>query len=388
MRLLHRRLLVAALVIAALAAGIGWFKRPQPIAVTVKTVESGKVEASIANTRAGSVEACQRAKMAPIMGGRIEYIGVKEGDHVKAGQVLMRLWNEDQQAQAGLASAQLETVRRRVTEICTAADSAVREAARNKQLFQQGFVSAGREETSRLEADARRAACETARAEVKSSDAKLASVKIEQRRTVLIAPFAGTVAKIVGEVGEYTMPSPPGIVTPPAIDLIDDSCLYVKAPMDEVDAPRLAKGQNVRITLDALPGKPFAGHVRRIAPYVSAVEKQARTVDIEVDFDQTPEARGQLLVGYSADVEVVLASHENVLRIPTAAILEGNRVLILRSSDSKLEERKIKPGIANWEYTEVLEGLSAGEKIVTSQERAGVKAGVLAEAEEDSPVTK
>ena len=382
MRPLTRRILIALCVLLALGGFIAWLKRPQPVLVTLKAVETGMVEASIANTRAGSVEACQRAKMAPIMGGRIEYVGVKEGDRVKAGQVLMRLWNEDQQAQASLASAQLETVRRRVTEICTAADSAAREAARNKRLQEQGFVSSGREELSRLEADAKRAACETARAEVKSSDAKLASVKIEQRRTVLIAPFDGTVAKIVGEVGEYTMPSPPGIATPPAIDLIDDRCLYVKAPMDEVDAPRLAPGQVVRITLDALPGKPFEGKLRRIAPYISAVEKQARTVDIEVDFSQTPEARGQLLVGYSADVEVVLARRENVLRIPTAAILEGNRVLVLRPSDSKLEERKIKPGLANWEYTEVLEGLKAGEQIVTSQERAGVKAGVLAKDEE------
>lgn len=381
MRPPSRRLLFGLLGLILLLALFAWLRRPQAIAVSLAGAENGVVEASIANTRAGSVEACQRAKMAPIMGGRIEYVGVKEGDRVRAGQVLMRLWNEDQQAQASLAGAQLEAVRRRVAEVCTAADSAAREAERNQRLAEQGFVSAGREESSRLEAAARRAACETARAEVKSSDARLASVKIEQRRTVLVAPFAGTVAKIVGEVGEYTMPSPPGIATPPAIDLIDDSCLYVKAPMDEVDAPRLAPGQSVRIRLDALPGKTFEGRVRRIAPYVSAVEKQARTVDIEVDFVRPEEARGHLLVGYSADVEVILARRDKVLRIPSAAILEGNRVLVLRAADSRLEERQIKPGLANWEYTEVLEGLAAGEQIVTSQERAGVKAGVLAKAE-------
>jgi hypothetical protein len=47
---------------------------------------------------------------------------------------------------------------------------------------------------------------------------------------------------VTGEVGEFTTPSPPGIPTPPAVDLIDDSCLYVSAPMDEVDAPRLKTG--------------------------------------------------------------------------------------------------------------------------------------------------
>lgn len=360
MRPLYRRTLLILALIAFLAAGFAWLRREQPIAVTLKPVETGKVESTIANTRAGTVE---------------------------AGQVLMRLWNEDQQAQAGLAAAQREAVRRRVTEACTAAESAAHEAERTRRLAAQGFVSVGKEETVRLEAEARQAACETARAEVRSSDARLASVRVEQRRTELVAPFAGTVAKIVGELGEYTMPSPPGIATPPAIDLIDDTCLYVKAPMDEVDAPRLAKGQAVRITLDALPGRVFEGRVRRIAPYVSAVEKQARTVDIEVDFLKPEEARGHLLVGYSADVEVLLASRDRVLRLPTAALLEGNRVLVLRTSDQRLEERRIKPGIANWEYTEVLKGLRSGEKIVTSQERAGVKAGVLAKPEDNPAVT-
>jgi hypothetical protein len=83
---------------------------------------------------------------------------------------------------------------------------------------------------------------------------------------VLYAPFDGTVAKIVGEVGEYSTPSPPGVQTPPAIDLIDDSCLYIKAPMDEVDAPKISAGQPVRISLDALPKQSFAGQGQACRP--------------------------------------------------------------------------------------------------------------------------
>jgi HlyD family secretion protein len=192
---------------------------------------------------------------------------------------------------------------------------------------------------------------------------------------VLIAPFDGTVAKIEGEVGEYSTPSPPGVATPPAIDLIDDSCLYVKAPMDEVDAPKIAVGQPVRITLDALPKKSFPGKVKRIAPYVSAVEKQARTVDIEATFDD-PASAGRLLVGYSADVEIILDVRRDVVRVPTSALLEGGRVLVL--ADGKLAERKVRTGVANWEYTEIVDGLAAGDRIVTSLEREGVKAGAAA----------
>jgi HlyD family secretion protein len=145
--------------------------------------------------------------------------------------------------------------------------------------------------------------------------------------------------------------------------------------MDEVDAPKISPGQIVRISLDALPGKQLAGTVRRVAPYVSAVEKQARTVDIEVDFG-APENIGKLLVGYSADVEIILAVRESVLRIPTAAIQEGGRVLLFNAASGKLEERQVKVGLANWEYSEITEGLVAGERIVTSLEKEGIKAGV------------
>jgi HlyD family secretion protein len=374
-----RRIVVIVVILAILALAAGWFMRSKPVPVVLREVSTGRVESTLANTRAGSVEACQRTKLSTIIGGRIEYLGVKEGDKVKRGQLLLKLWNDDQQAQAALAQAQVALAGKRVDEVCIAAVNAEKEAKRQADLRQKGFVSASREEAARTEAEVRRASCTTAKADVAQAEAKLKATRVEQGRVALYAPFDGTVAKIVGELGEYSTPSPPGVPTPPAIDLIDDSCLYVKAPMDEVDAPKIALGQPVRITLDALPGKVLPGKVRRVAPYVSAVEKQARTVDIEVDF-MAPGEAGRLLVGYSADVEIILDGRDDVLRVPTAAIQEGGKVLVF--ADGKLEERPVKAGLANWEYTEILDGLKAGERIVTSLERAGVKAGARATPDE------
>ena len=376
-----RRLLTVLVVLSLPAAAVWWFTRTQPILVVVHEVSRGQVEATLSNTRAGEIEACQRTKMATIVGGRIDYLGVKEGDRVEAGQVLMRLWHEDLDARLAVNEAQLATARRRVHEACTVAENAGREAVRQAQLVKRGFVSTSAEERASTEARARRAACDTAKADVVTAQAQVSATTIDRQRLVLVAPFAGTVASISGELGEISIPSPPGVPTPPAIDLIDDTCLYVKAPMDEVDAPKITAGQTVRVTLDALPGKILPGKVRRVAPYVSAVEKQARTVDIEVDFDQ-PEAAGKLLVGYSADVEIILAGRDKVLRIPTAAIQEGGRVLLFNADSSKLEARQIKTGLSNWEYTEVLEGLKAGDRIVTSLEKEGVKAGAVVTPDE------
>ena len=371
---LPRNRLLIALPLAALAlAAFWWIGRPQAVAVVTKEVDRGKVESSIANTRAGTIEACQRTKLSTIIGGRIETLAVKEGEQVKKGQLLLKLWNDDQQAQNALAKAQVAVVRQRVSESCAQAANAEREARRQSALRERGFVSTSREESARTEAEARRAACAATEADVGQMLAKVDATRVELARTVLYAPFDGTVAKIVGEVGEYSTPSPPGVPTPPAIDLINDSCLYVKAPMDEVDAPKIHAGQALRISLDALPGRNFPGTVKRVAPYVTAVEKQARTVDIEATFDD-PQAPGKLLVGYSADVEVILALRENVVRVPTAALLEGGRVLVAQA-DGTLAERRLKTGLANWEYTEVTEGLTTGDRVVTSLERVGVKAG-------------
>jgi len=373
------RRLVVVVILAALGFAAWQWTQPKPVAVIVAAVEPGRVENTVANTRAGSVTACRRAKLAPPLGGRIERLAVREGDRVKPGQLLLELWNDDLVARERVAREQLQTARSHVNEACLVAAAAAREAARTRQLRDKGFVSEERVDRAESEAQAKQAACESARTQVREADARISASRADTARTAVRAPFAGIVAEVNGEVGEFLTPSPPGIPTLPAIDLIDDSCLYVSAPIDEVDAARLKIGMGGRITLDAYRGRSFPGKLRRIAPYVLALEKQARTVEVEVEFDAPGDAR-HLLVGYSADVEVVVAVRDNVLRIPTSALMPGNRVLML-GEDGRLAERVIEVGLSNWEFNEVRAGLERGARVVTSLERAGVKAGVQATEE-------
>ena len=383
---LLRRGLIAAAVVAVLAALTFSLTRPKPIAVAVAAVDSGKVETTVANTRAGSVTACRRAKLAPPLGGRIDKLLVREGDRVKAGQVLVELWNDDLSARERISVEQRGTAQAHVREACQVADNARRNAERTRALRDKGFVSEERVDQAESEAKARQAGCDSARAQVQEASARIGASRADTSRTVVKAPFDGIVAEVNGEVGEYLTPSPPGIPTLPAIDLIDDSCLYVSAPIDEVDAAQLKVGMGGRISLDAYRGKHFTGKLRRIAPYVLALEKQARTVEVEVEFDGADDIR-HLLVGYSADIEVVVDSRDNVPRIPTTALMPGGRVLVL-NADGVLEERKIEIGLSNWEFTEAKGGLSRGDRVVTSLERAGVKAGAHAVAEEKAGTAK
>lgn len=373
-----------AIALAAAAAGAVWqVTRPRPVAVLAATANAGRVEATIANTRAGSVSACRRAKLAPPLGGRIEKLAAREGERVKRGQLLLQLWNEDLAARESVSREQLGAARSHVTESCLMADNALREAARVRRLRDKGFVSEDRVDRAESEAKARQASCDVARAQEKEASARIAASRADTARTFVRAPFDGIVAEVNGEVGEFLTPSPPGIPTLPAIDLIDDSCLYVTAPIDEVDAAQLKVGMTARITLDAYRGKQFQGKLRRIAPYVLAVEKQARTVEVEATFDVPNESR-HLLVGYSADIEIVVAGRDQVVRIPTPALMPGNRVLVL-DAGGKLAERAIQTGLSNWEYTEVRQGLEPGTRVVTSLERAGVKAGASAVEEAARP---
>jgi HlyD family secretion protein len=110
------------------------------------------------------------------------------------------------------------------------------------------------------------------------------------------------------------------------------------------------------------------------------VEKQARTVDVEVDLENAADMK-HLLVGYSADVEIVLDSRDNVLRVPTSTLIEGSKVLLYLPEKKTLEERAVSVGVSNWEYTEIVEGLTQGDRIVSSLEREGVKAGALVQPE-------
>lgn len=374
------------LIAAAVLVSVVWYStRSKPIPVVLKKVDRGNVEASVSNTRAGTVKPCRRAKLAPPAGGQIAKMLVKKGQRVVAGQILLELWDQDMHAQERLSRDQLRTSEMRVREVCTMAEAAQRDAERSRELMQKGFIAQQQLDRALADAQSRQASCDGARNDIKQSQSRIEVVQTGLERMVLRAPFAGIVADISGELGEYATPSPPGIPTLPAVDLIDDSCEFVSAPIDEVDAAKVKLGQSSRITLDAIKGRTFFGKVKRIAPYVLELEKQARTVEVEVEFTALPKTEN-LLVGYSADVEIVHDMHEKALRIPTQTLMEGKRVLLYRS-DGKLVERSVVTGLANWEYTEIISGLNEGDQIVSSLDRPGVKAGVLVQPEA-IPATK
>ena len=346
---------------------------PDPISVSVVTVERGRVEETVTNSRAGTVKARQRAKLSPEIGGRVAEIPHRKGARVHAGDVLLRLHDDTQQAAVQMAQRELAVVQVKRERACLEADRAEREFQRHQQLKARDLVSTDLLDKFENLAQTTRVSCKQSQAEIARARSAIDEAKAQLAKTVLVAPFDGIIAELDSEVGEWTTPSPPALPVPPILDLIDPSSIYISAPMDEVDSSKIHEGQPVRVTLDPFPGQHYEGHVRHLAPYVLDVEEQNRTVEIEVELDDQTFA-STLLPGTSSDVEVILAVKDNVLRIPPSTLFEGDKVFVVQQK--KLFIRPITMGMKNWDFVEILEGLSEGDAVVTSLDQEGLEEGI------------
>jgi len=383
-----RYLIVLLLFVAVAYGGYRYLNREQPVPVTVVTVAGGLVESTVANTRAGSVKARNRARLAPAIGGQIASLDVQKGDQVEKGQVLLTLWNDDIRARLQLSRQETAVADALAREACLQAEFAERDSQRLTALRQKKSTSEALYDKALTTALAQRTACEAAKYQVAAGRAKEETVQAQLDKTILRAPFSGIIAEVNGEIGEFITPSPTGVATLPAIDLINLEGLYLTAPIDEMDAARVRPDMRVRLTLDAFPGQQFPGTVLRVAPYVLERAKQARTVEVECAF--TPMDRPEnLLAGYSADVEIIIAAKEQALRIPAESLLEGEAVYVLNRETSRIQRQSVRTGLANWKFVEILSGLEAGDQVVGSAARQGLADGVLVRIEEaDDAVVK
>ncbi|WP_114327554.1 efflux RND transporter periplasmic adaptor subunit [Candidatus Colwellia aromaticivorans] len=360
------------LVLLIMIALYYWLSKPEVLTVSIINADIGKVEQTISNTRAGTVTSCQRAKMSFPIGGQIKSISVEEGQLVTENQLLLALWNDDVKAKLAESEALLTVSQRTKDSACIIAKNARKAAKRQQSLLKQNLTSQENLDAANANAESTQANCRALTAQILANEEMVNVVQATLEKTYLKAPFSGIVAEITGEVGEYTTPSPPGVATPPAIDLLTHDCHYVTAPIDEVDAGSLIIGKPVKITMDAHRNQIFEGKLRRISPYVQDYEKQARTVSIEVDFIDNEAVR--LLSGYSADVEVILDSAKQTLRLPSDLIINNETVLVL-NDQNLIEERKVRVGLNNWQFSQILEGITLTDRVISSIGQAGVVAG-------------
>ena len=350
-----------AAVIAVIAVLFIAFSGKKPVSIKVIELKPGElrviVNATTTSTRKSETEVTLSAQRT----GKVVKLPVQEGDVVRAGALIARLDLAEE-------SVQTESV---LMQSKATFDETGKNLNRVEDLFKKGMVA-------QQDLDSSRRAYEVARSQYQAA---AADALVKKDYSVIRAPFDGVIAKKSAEVGEILMPGKE-IAT-----IVNPDRIYVLATIDEVDVGRLKVGQAVAITVDAFSGEKFDGSIRRISPIVSGGKLESRTDDVWVYFNKKDP---RLKPGMSADIEILITTLQNVLSVPSQAVIEREgkkQVYVAIGSELKpgakatAKLRPVEIGITNWSYTEITKGLSAGEFVITTPEATGLmdKAPVILE---------
>jgi HlyD family secretion protein len=200
-------------------------------------------------------------------------------------------------------------------------------------------------------------------AEVDQAQAELEIARVELGKTTLVAPFDGLVTAVNVRAGEM---APAAL---PTVALADVSQLQIVVNVDEIDVTRIAEGQKATITVDALPGEPVSGTVKRIAP---AADQTSNLVVFEVTI-VLDETDLPLRLGMSATAAIVIEHLQDVLLVPNWAIRrdwETGRTFVKVLRGEAAEEVPVEIGVRGRDVSQVTSGLEAGDVVVAGELRS------------------
>ena len=314
----------------------------RPTSVEVAKVESMTL---VDETQAvGSLRSRQGVMLRPEVGGRVKQIFFNDGQRVRKGQLMVQF--DDQLPQAQMAQAR--------------AEMSIAEAnhKRNQELVAQNFIS-------QRSLDESSAALEVSRAKLSLAQATL-------QRLQVLAPFDGITGLKQINVGDYLKDGADMV----NVEDIDAVLLDFRLP--ERFQAKIRAGQKAQLTVDALPGRPFSAIIQAVDPLIDA---NGRSVGVRGCIDNRQQ---QLRPGMFARVNAVFGSRENALVIPEEAIIpQGGRTFVVKvvqgdKPEAKVSERvAVKVGLRLPGKVEILEGLSAGDTVVTAGHQRLQKDGTV-----------
>lgn len=209
-----------------------------------------------------------------------------------------------------------------------------------------------------LEAGPSEAQLKAARAQVEQARIALEIAETNLEKATLKAPFAGVIAAVNVKVGEAAAGGP-------AFVLVDTSLFHIDVTVDEVDVARIGLGQPLTVTLDALPGEVINGEVDRIAP-TATVNGGVVSYAVRLVLDATD---APLRAGMSATADIVVDRAEGVVLVPNWAIRrdrDTGEVLVSILRDGQPVEVPVELGLRNESFSEVVEGVEAGDTVAVS----------------------
>ena len=413
---------IGVVVLGAAVAGANFYmRRDEGTTVNAEAVRARNLEALV--TASGTIQAKRFVNMSAVQMGRVTRLAVEEGDKVKEGQFLlqidpMSLRGTVQRDEAAVAGAREGLAQSRVgIETARANLQLAQETAkRQRDLWAQGLTT--KEQLDQAESaltvrqtEVRARQAEVARAEqqIRQEAAMLDTSRYNLSQVTLSAPFDGIVTRRNIEEGENVVVGTMNNAGTQLLTIADMSIIEAEVEVDETEIPSVRIGQTAKVTIDALPDRTFTGKVTEIgnSPIQLAgtaqAGQQATNFKVTVTIDGTiDEARP----GFTCSAEITTATRDNVVAVPIQAMAvrelvydsagkvvrapreEGRRrprsveptasaaelpagqtrketegVFVLR--DGKAEFVPVKVGIAGDRYFEVLEGLKAGDQVIT-----------------------
>jgi HlyD family secretion protein len=409
---------IAVLLIILVGAALGartLLKKGIPVPVEVEPVRRGHVEATVTAVSSGTVEAKVDSIISSEFMGSVMKINFDEGDTVDEGALVVELDARELDAQVKVAEANLAAGRARLEQAKVAAEiqdtiagtdlaqaeaqlrNAEEEFDRAESLLEQGVVAKSFHDRAELARDVARELFAAAkknelqkrirREEIKSAEANVEQLKssleytnAQLAKARVTAPFRGVIAEMLVDIGESMASGSAGagagalMMRTPLFRLVNMDAMTVRAPIDEVDSDAVTLGMEARVTLEPFPDTELLGEVTYIAPVVKTTLEQNRTVDIKVELK---EGLSMCRPGMSADVTVLLSSKNNILYVPSDAVMsrpDGDFVRAI--ADGLVVDRKVELGLTNWDTSEVLAGLDEGEPVIVSLDIRGLKEGV------------
>ncbi len=330
--------LVIVLVLIAAAAVAFWFFNPAK-AKDVETVSPVNAPAVQAVYATGTVEASRMIPISPKIGARLMRLDVDEGSRVEAGQVLAQL--EDADTQENLKDLQAKL------------DLASKDLARAQKLSKSGAIA--------------KEALDQASAAYKSASASVDRTKAELSYLQLIAPEAGTIIRRDGEIGEMIA------LGTPVFWITGGDDLRIETEVDEEDIGLVQPNQKVVISADAFTQKTFEGTVQSITPKGDPVARSYR-VRVTLGAD-TP-----LMIGMTAETNIITQEKDSALMIPATAISQGK---VLKIGGGKATDTPVKIGIKTPQAVEILEGVRPEDKIALKYDGGLLEEGHIKAKQKD-----
>ncbi len=405
-----RGLLLLGVALIGGAGTLALLGRRGEVPVRVVSLKREDMVISVSATATGTLESEAEVNLRAEVPGRILRLLVDEGDRVARGQVVAELDPQETDSQVALARAELATARARleeeqagvtmlrerirtkIEETRATMERAAKDLERLKALHAEGAIARQQLDLAQAEFDVAAAAhaaaladrdqvkvkehqVGAAQAAVGQRAAQLRLAEVQRSRMSIRSPIAGLVTRRLANEGEVVGLGGGSMVTlgGPLFTLVDLDRLYVRATVDEFDARQVRLGQEVRVTLEALPGRTLRGRLYKISPAVSGERQEARTFSVRVALEEGKEF---VKPGMSADVEVIVARRRDALFVPTQAILEREgkkRVYVV--ADGHARATTVKVGESNWSSTEILEGLREGDRVVINPDAPGLSDG-------------